>query len=188
MSIKIKEIVKNKYLFTACGLLLAGVVIGVLVLKFLPEKLESQLGEFVLKDGGSVLKAAMNRFALPAFTLLLLYIGGFNAVGHITVSFALLGFGVVYGIKNALNFSYVGSDFIIKSVADYFTFSLYAAFLVVTMAESSLLSSQSVYNKLNKVSTEKPLYNAKNQTVKFITFTAVIALFSVFSGYISTII
>ena len=95
---------------------------------------------------------------------------------------------MVYGIKNALNFSYVGSDFIIKSVADYFTFSLYAAFLVVTMAESSLLSSQSVYNKLNKVSTEKPLYNAKNQTVKFITFTAVIALFSVFSGYISTII
>lgn len=188
MSIKIKEIVKNKYLFTACGLLLAGVVIGVLVLKFLPEKLESQLGEFALKDGGSVLKAAMNRFALPAFTLLLLYIGGFNAVGHITVSFALLGFGMVYGIKNALNFSFGGGDYIIKAVAEYFTFSIYAAFLVVTMAESSLLSSQGVYNKLNKASTEKPLYNAKNQTVKLTVFTVVIAAFSVLSGYISTII
>ena len=188
MSIKIKEIVKNKYLFMACGLLLAGVVIGALVLKFLPEKLESQLGEFVLKDGGSVLKAAMNRFALPAFTLLLLYIGGFNAVGHITVSFALLGFGMVYGIKNALNFSFGGGDYIIKAVAEYFTFSLYAVFLVVTMAESSLLSSQSVYNKLNKASTEKPLYNAKNQTVKLTIFTVIIAAFSVLSGYISTII
>lgn len=109
-------------------------------------------------------------------------------MGHITVSFALLGFGMVYGIKNALNFSFGGGDYIIKAVAEYFTFSLYAAFLVVTMAESSLLSSQSVYNKLNKASTEKPLYNAKNQIVKLTVFTAVIAAFSVLSGYISTII
>lgn len=188
MSIKIKEITKNKYLLTACGLLLAGVVIGTCVLKFLPAELEKQLCEFVLKDGGSVLNAAMNKFALPAFTLALLYLGGFNAAGHITAAFALLGFGTVYGIKNALNFNCSGSDFIIKSVADYFTFSVYAAFLIVTMAESSFLSSQCIYSRLYESNVEKTLYNAKNQTVKLITFTAVIAAFSALSGYISTVI
>lgn len=190
MSIKIKEFAKNKYLFTSCGLVLLGTVIGVCVLKFLPKELEHQLSEFVLKDGsGSVLNAAMNKFALPAFTLILLYLGGFNAAGHVTAAFALLGFGTVYGIKNALNFSCAaGSDFIIKSVADYFTFSLYAAFLIVTMAESCFLSSQSIYGKLHNADIEKPLYNAKNQTVKLVTFTTIIALFSAFSGYISTII
>ena len=189
MSIKIKEFAKNKYLIAACGLVLLGTLIGVCVLKFLPAELEHQLSEFVLKDGsGSVLSAAMNKFALPAFTLILLYLGGFNAAGHVTAAFALLGFGTVYGIKNALNFSCSGSDFIIKSVADYFTFSLYAAFLIVTMAESCFLSSQSIYNQLHNTACEKSLYNAKNQTVKLIVFTAVIALFSAFSGYISTII
>ena len=148
------------------------------MLKLLPAELEHQLSEFVLKDGsGSVLSAAMNKFALPAFTLILLYLGGFNAAGHVTAAFALLGFGTVYGIKNALNFSCSGSDFIIKSVTDYFPFSLYAAFLVVT-----------IYNQLHNTACEKSLYNAKNQTVKLIAFTAVIALFSAFSGYISTII
>lgn len=183
-----KEIIKNKYLLAACGLLLTGVVIGVCVLGFLPEELKNQLGTFVLKDSKGVLNSAMNRFTLPFFVLLLLYIGGFNAVGYITVAFSMLCFGTVYGIKSALNFYYLGSDFIINAVADYLTFSVYSAFLIITMAESSFLSSQHIYIQINGKAPDKQLYNAKNQTVKLITFTAVMAIFSLLSGYISTVI
>ncbi len=188
MHTKIKEISKNKYLISACILLLVGVIIGVCVLNFLPEELKSQLGTFVLKGEKSVFNSAINKLAFPTFVLVLLYLGGFNAVGHVTVSFAMLCFGMIYGIKNALNFYYIGNEFIIKDIADYFTFSIYTAFLVITMAESSFLSSQYIYKQLHENTYEKPLYNAKNQAVKLLTFTAIITAFSILSGYISTII
>lgn len=188
MSTKIKELLKNKYLLIACALLLTGTVIGSCVLNFLPEELKIQLGSFVLKDGKSILNIALDRFTLPFFALLILYIGSFNAVGHITATVALMSFGTVYGIKESLNFSFYGEEFIIKAAANYFTFSVYVLFLVATMAESCFLSAQSVYKELHGGSSEKAHYNAKNQTVKLITFTAITVLFSLLSGYVLTVI
>lgn len=188
MSIKIKEFLKNKYLIIVCVLLLGGTVIGSCVLNILPEELKIQLGSFVLKDGKSILNIALDKFALPFFALLLLYIGSFNAAGHITAAVTLMSFGTIYGIKESLNFSFYGEEFIIKAAADYLTFSIYALFLVATMAESCFLSAQSIYKGLHGNLPEKTHYNAKNQTVKLIAFTVITALFSLLSGYVLTVI
>lgn len=188
MKSKIKEIIKSKYLIVSCILFLTGVTIGVCVLNFLPETLKNQLGAFELVTSKNLFYSAMNKFTLPISVLILLYLGGFNAMGHITITTALLGFGTVFGIKKALNYHYLGSDFIINSVAEYFTFSVYSVFLVLTMAESSFFSAQTAYRQMHSSICEKPLYNAKNQSVKLIAFTAIVIVFSALSTYILSVI
>lgn len=188
MNSKIKEIIKSKYLITSCVLFLTGLIIGVCVLNFLPETLKNQLGTLEFITSKNLLNSAINKFTLPLAVIIFLYLGGFNAMGHITITAVLLGFGTVCGIKEALNYYYLGNDFIVNAVVEYFTFSIYSVFLVLTMAESSFFSAQAIYRQIYTTTGDKTHCNAKNQSVKFVTFTAVIMMFSLLSAYIISII
>lgn len=181
-------VLKNKFLIICCAVLILGTVFGTLVLKYLPEKLCGELLLLASPKADSFLTGFINRIALPLIILTSLYLSGFSAAGHATSAAAVFICGAIMGIKSAVNYLYSGTGFFLTALAEYFTFSLYVCFLLITMAESSFFSSQQIYIRAYRPSREISHTYAGNATVMYIAFTAASALFAAFSAYIFSIL
>lgn len=176
---------KNRYLIISAVLLICGIAFGKEILDYLPPELCKNIFEIASKKSNSFYIAYIDKFTLPFVIITALYLSGFSAAGQITAGVAMFADGAIYGIKNAVNYSFVGKDYIIPALFEYFTFTIFIGFLLLIMSESAFASAKKIYLNVKSEGAEKPHYNAKNITVKYIAFTAVFAVFSAFSAFIS---
>lgn len=178
---------KNRYLIFSCFVLICGIVFGTAVLKYIPDELCKNIYEIISKESSDFFINFIDKFTLPFIILTALYLSGFSAAGQITAALAVFINGTIYGIKNAVNYSFMGADFLISDLLEYFTFTIYIGFLTLIMSENALASAKKILISLKSDLPEKPHYNAKKITVKYVTFTAVFAAFSAFSVFVSGI-
>ncbi len=178
---------KNRYLIISCVILIFGIIFGTIVLKYLPDELCKNLFEITSRKSEIFYIGFIDKFTLPFIVMTALYFSGFSAAGQVTAGIALFADGAIYGVRNAVNYSFVGADFLVTALLEYFTFTIYIGFLVLIMSENAFASARKVSLSLRPETTEKPYYNAKKFTVKYITFTAIFAVFSAFSAFISNI-
>lgn len=181
-------IYKNRFLILSCAVLIAGTIFGTSMLSFLPENISRNLFDFVSQEPKSFLNSFLNRFCFPFILLFGIYLAGFSALGYITSLTAVFINGAFFGFENGLNYMFLGFDYFVNNIISYFTATLYFGFMLIIMAESSAFLSKQIISKINNKNQEISHYNAKNQTVKFITFTLIFAIFSSISAYISIII
>lgn len=179
---------KNRFLILSCAVLIAGTFFGTSMLKYLPENICINLYNFISQNPESFSSEFLNKICFPFFMLISIYLAGFSALGCITSLAAIFINGAFFGFENGLNYIFSGTDYIINGLISYFTATLYFSFMLIIMAESSIFLSRRISEKLKSDRTEIPHYNAKKQTVKFITFTFVFAIFSAISTYISMFI
>lgn len=176
---------KNRYLIFSCAVLICGIIFGTAVLKYIPDELCKNIYGIISKESGEFLISFIDKFTLPFIILTALYLSGFSAAGQITAALAVFADGAIYGIKTAVNYSFAGTDFLILALLEYFTFTIYIGFLILIMSENALASAKKVFVSLKSDLPEKSHYNAKKITVKYVTFTAVFAVFSAFSVFVS---
>ncbi len=177
---------KNRYLIISCAVLIAGIVFGTAVLKYLPNELCRSIYEITSKESENFYIGFIDKFTLPFIIITALYLSGFSAAGQVTAGIAVFSDGAIYGLKNAVNFSFGGTDFFVSALLEYFTFTVFIGFLLLIMSENAFASARKICVSLKSDAVEKPCYNAKNLTVKYIAFTAVFAVFSVFSVFASS--
>ncbi len=179
---------KNRYLILLSGVLIAGTIFGTSMLGFLPENMSQNLFGFLSRESTGFRQLFLNRFCFPFVIFISVYLCGFSIIGSFLIPAIIFIFGALYGFENALMYKFSGIDYITSAIISYFTAMLYFGFLLIILSESSVFLSRTITIQIKSKNEEKPHYNAKNQTVKFITFTLVFAIFSVFSAYISPII
>lgn len=179
---------KNRFLILSCVVLIAGTFFGTSMLKYLPENICKNLYSFISQNPESFSTEFLNKFCFPFMILICIYLAGFSALGCITSLAAVFINGAFFGLENGLNYMFSGTDYIISGLISFFTAKLYFCFMLIIMAESTVFLSRRISEKLKNNSAEIPHYNAKNQTVKFITFTFAFAIFSAVSAYISMFI
>lgn len=184
----VDAIYKNRFLILICTVLILGTLFGIYVLKILPENICRNLYGFISENSNNFANEMLNRFSFPFIILTAEFFAGFSLLGKFTSPAATFINGVFFGFENGLKYMFLGKDFITSGVISYFTSTLYFGFFVILMAEASVCCSKQLYFSIKNSNTEKTLYNAKKQTVKFITFTLIIAVFSAFSAFISCII
>ncbi|MBQ7875652.1 MAG: hypothetical protein IJ306_10965 [Oscillospiraceae bacterium] len=181
-------IYKNRFLILSCAVLIAGTIFGTSMLNYLPEEICKNLYAFISQDAKSFSAGFFNIFCFPFIMLLGIYLAGFSAFGYITSFIVIFINGVFFGFENGINYMFSGTDYIINGLISYFTATLYFGFMLVIMAGNSVFSSRRILSRIKNKDAEIPHYNAKNQTVKFIAFTVIFAVFSAISAYISMII
>ena len=179
----IDSLIKNKYLILICTVIVLGTFFGVSMLKFLPNEFEKNLFIFLSSEPKDIYNIIINKFAFPFIILFCLYFSGTSLIGNITAIIIMFLYGTVYGFQNGIFYTFGQDDHILKEVISYFSGSVFFVFLLIIMAENSFFSSIRIKNTIKKADVEKSHYNAKKQTVKFITFTVVFAAISVFSSF-----
>lgn len=183
-----KAINKNSCIIFLCFLLIFGTFFGTVVQKYLPNNINSNLYLFISKESISFEKLFLDSFCFPFLLLILIYLSGFSITGEFTVPVLIFLNGAFYGFENALKYYNSGAENIIDSVISFITFIVISDYLLIVMSESSVFMSKTIKAKINNSQCHESHYNAKNNTVKFITFTFILVLFSIFSSYISPII
>ncbi len=184
----LSNILRNKILILSCAVLVIGCIFGVSMLKFLPEATAENLFSFASQNAETFFGSFLNRFCFPFITLLFVFLAGFSAVGKFTALAALFINGVFFGFENGINYMFSGSNYILNAAISYFTATVYFGFLLIIMSEASVFASLRLSSFLKNPSAEIPHYSAKNQTVKFITFTAIFAVFAAISAYFTPIL
>lgn len=182
------SVYKNRFLILSCAVLIVGTIFGTSMLKFLPEEIGKNLFNFVSSKTESFSGGFLNRFCFPFMMLLGIYLAGFSTLGYITALAVIFINGAFFGFENGLHYMFSGTDHIMNALISYFTATVYFGFMLIIMAESSVFSSRIISNRIKNKNAESPHYNAKNQTVKFITFTVIFAIFAALSAYISIIV
>ncbi len=179
----LSTVYKNRFLILSGIVLVAGNIVGITVLKTLPQSIAKNLSLFISQASQTFFGDFLNCFCMPFITLLFVFLAGFSAVGKFTVFFTVFINGILFGFQNGINYMFLGTNYIFTAIISYFTATVYFGFLIIIMAESSIFSSKHLIELLKNETSEKLHYNAKNQTIKFITFTAVFAIFSAISAY-----
>ena len=181
--IVINALKKNKYLILICTVIVLGTFFGVSMLKFLPNEFEKNLFIFLSSEPKDIYNIIINKFAFPFIALFCLYFSGTSLIGNLTAIITMFLYGTVYGFQNGIFYAFGQNDHIFKEMISYFSGTVFFVFLLIIMAENSFFSSIRIKNAIKKTDQEKPHYDAKKQTVKFITFTVVFATISVFSSF-----
>ncbi len=182
------EVYKNKILILCCAVLITGSVFGISVLRLLPENIATNIYAFLSRETSGFFNLFLNNFCFPAAVLTAVYFAGFSLLGNFTVHFIMFMYGIFYTFINGINYMFCGAEYFINSVIIYFTLMLYYGFMLIIFGENAVYSSNIIKNCLKNTNPEKSHYKAKKLTVKFISFTAVLAFFSLFSAYISVIL
>ncbi|MBQ7124218.1 MAG: hypothetical protein IJO01_06365 [Oscillospiraceae bacterium] len=181
-------LLKNRFLILSCVVLILGTLFGTSVLKIIPEEVCGNLFIILSEKSESFMGCFLNKFCFSFVILLGIYLSGFSIIGTVLTFSTIFINGMVYGIQNGILYMFYSSDYILSGLLSYALSTLYFGFLIIIMAESSVFSSRRILDILKNKNTEKPHYNAKNQTVKFFTFTAIFMGISVFYAYILPII
>lgn len=184
----IKIIYKNRVLIMFCAVLIFGSIFGICVLKIIPEEVCENLFLISSKNTENFFGEFLNKFCFSAIMLTMVYFSGLSIVGKYTSFFAVFLNGACFSFINGINYMFAGTEYFINAVVSYFTSAFYFGFMLIIMAENSFFSSVAITEIIKSNNAEKAHFKAKNITVKYIGFTAVLALFSAFSAYISIVI
>ena len=184
---KIMQTVKqNKYLIISCMILTYGIIIGTFLIKFIPENLCEKIFALIANNHPSLKTKFFDLFIMSFSVLTLEFIFGMNLCGNLINNVILFFNGIVLGICKSINFYYLGTNFILDSAIEYFTYTVFVEFVIILMAESALKFSKQLLIEINQ-NGEKNSIKFKNYIVKYITFTCIIIIFSFLSAYISYI-
>lgn len=173
---------KNRFLILSCLMLILGTFFGTSMLKIIPEELSENLFGFVSKSSSEFINIFINRFSFPFIILFGIYLSGTCILGNFTAPAAIFINGFFFGFENALNFKFTGMDHTVSALVIFFTSAVFIDFILLIMSENSIYSSRQLSKCVSNKNDEKPHYNAKNLTVKFIGFTAVFAIICLISA------
>ena len=173
---------KNRFLILSCLMLILGTFFGTSMLKIIPEELSENLFGFVSKSSSEFINIFINRFSFPFIILFGIYLSGTCILGNFTAPAAIFINGFFFGFENALNFKFTGMDHVVSALVIFFTSAVFIDFILLIMSENSIYSSRQLSKCVSNKNDEKPHYNAKNLTVKFIGFTAVFAIICLISA------
>ena len=163
-------------------MLILGTFFGTSMLKIIPEELSENLFGFVSKSSSEFINIFINRFSFPFIILFGIYLSGTCILGNFTAPAAIFINGFFFGFENALNFKFTGMDHVVSALVIFFTSAVFIDFILLIMSENSIYSSRQLSKCVSNKNDEKPHYNAKNLTVKFISFTAVFAIICLISA------
>ncbi len=183
-----KTLLKNRYLAISCLLLLFGTILGIIAMKSFSEDLYQKVYIVVTKSEDSFFDIIINRFVFLEILLFMAFLSGFSILGHLTGGMTAIILGVVYGIKNAVSYSVLGSDYVIHAIIEFFVFYIFFVFFFLLMLESSFQQTQILFLSTFAENDDRPHYNAKSQSVKFICFTVISLLFLALYAYLTVLI
>ena len=178
----IETVFKNRFLILSCLMLILGTLFGTCVLKIVPEEFSKNLFNFVSKSSLDFMNIFINRFSFPFIILIGIYLSGTGIFGSITAQVMLFINGFFFGFENALNFKFSGMDYVISALVIFFTSAVFLNFFLLIIAENSVYSSIYLLKCVLDRTSEKPHYNAKKITVKFISFTVIFAIICLISA------
>lgn len=176
-------IYKNRFLIICCVMLILGTVTGMSMLKFTAIDISENLFNFISRSSSDVFNIFINRFSFPFLILLGIYFSGTSILGIYTAPLLIFINGFFFGFENALNYSYIGIGYAVNALIIFFTSTLFLDFMLLIMSENSIFASQKLINSISSVNGEKCDYKAKKLCVKFIAFTAIFVIISLFSAY-----
>lgn len=176
-------IYKNRFLIICCVMLISGTVTGMSMLEFTATNISENLFNFISRSSSDVFNIFINRFSFPFLILLGIYFSGTSILGIYTAPLLIFINGFFFGFENALNYSYIGIEYTVNALIIFFTSTLFLDFMLLIMSENSIFTSKKLINSISNVNSEKCDYKAKKLCVKFIAFTAVFAIISLFSAY-----
>ncbi len=173
---------KNRFLILSCLMLVLGTFFGTSMLKIIPEELSENLFGFVSKSSSEFINIFINRFSFPFIILFGIYLSGTCILGNFTAPAMIFINGFFFGFENALNFKFLGLNYAVSALVVFFTSAVFIDFIVLIMSENSICLSQQLLKCISNKNNEKPHYNAKNLTVKFISFTVIFAIICLISA------
>ncbi len=182
---------KNRYIIILSIMLILGTVFGTSMLNILPEIICKNIFAFLSKETSDFYNNFFNIFSLSFFFLTASYLSGFSLIGSFFVPAIVFSNGIFYGFKNAVFYKFSGNEYILSSVLNLIITELFFVFLLIILSESAIFLSKSYSEKSKNQQNnppEKSHYNARNHSVKFIAFTAISVIVSVFSAYFIPII
>ena len=164
---------KNRFLIFSCMMLIFGTFFGTSMLKIIPQEFSENLFGFVSKSSLDFLNIFINRFSFPFIILIGIYFSGTGIFGSFTAPAVIFINGFFFGFENALNFKFSGMNYIVSALVFFFTSAVFLDFILLVMSENAIYSSRQLLKCTTNQNSEKSHYNAKNLTVKFISFTAI---------------
>lgn len=183
---------KNRFLILSCVMLILGTFFGTSMLKMIPEELSENLFGFVSKQSSEFMNIFINMFSFPFIILFGIYLSGTCVLGNFTAPAVIFINGFFFGFKNSLNFKFLGMNHIVPVLVIFFTSAIFIDFILLIMSENSIYLSNQLLKCLSNINSEKPHYNAKNLTVKFIGFTVIFVIIclisSVFYKFIQSVL
>lgn len=179
-----EELYKNRWLILICTVLILGSFFGTSITDILPENICKNIFEFMSEKTESFTKEFINIFSFPFAVLFTLYLSGLSIPGYISSFVVIFIFGMINALKNSIIYMFLGSEFVIENFINFLTADIILLVMIIVMAESSFFASKKIIRCIKNTSDEKPIYNAKNNTVKLITFTAIFVIISSFSAYL----
>ena len=177
-----ETVYKNRFLILNCLMLFLGTIFGTSMLKIIPEELSGNLFAFVSKSSSDFINIFINRFSFPFIILTGIYFSGTGIFGSFTAPAMIFISGFFFGFENALNFKFSGMDHVVSALVIFFTSVVFIDFILLIMSENSIYLSLQLSKCVSNRNDEKQHYNAKNLTVKFISFTAVFAVICLISA------
>ncbi len=174
--------IKNRFLILSCLMLVFGTLFGTSMLKIIPEELSSNLFNLISRTSSDFINVFINRFSFPFIILIGIYLSGTGIFGKFTSLVLLFIYGFFLGFEDAINFKFSGMDYIVSALVIFFTSAVFINFILLIMAENSIYSSRQLLKCLYDKTSEKPHYNTKKLTVKFISFTAISAIICLVSA------
>lgn len=179
---------KNRIIIFCCSVLIIGTIFGTSMTGLLPEEIKRNIFVFLSESENDFSSLFFNIFTLPFIMLFSVFLSGFSTLGKTNCLFILFIDSVLFSFENSINYTYSGMNYIIESLKEQLTAMLFFNFLFIIMAENSYISSENILRIINNKTSEKPHYNTKKHTVKFITFTVIFAILSAFSAYITVLL
>lgn len=178
----------NRFLILTCAVLTFGTIFGTSMLKIIPNIIVENLYGLISKEPTNLINLFIDKFSVPFFTLVGLYFSGTGIFGKFTALFIIFLNGTFYGIENAIIYNFAGTNYIINSFINFIILTLLIDFLLIIMSENSIFSSILLLNSVSKENGEKPHYNAKKITVKFISFTVIFIIICLIYVYFNCFI
>ena len=126
-----ENIYKNRFLIISCVVLVFGTIFGTSMLKIIPEEICENFYGFVSKQSSDLFNVFINRFSFPFIILLFLYFSGTSLLGMFPALAAVFISGFFFGFENALNFKFLGMDYIVTALVIFFTSSIFLNFIIL---------------------------------------------------------
>lgn len=187
-----RNISENRFLIISCVMLILGSVFGVSMLRIIPEEIAKNYYMLITESGFEIFNLFINRFSFSFIILLCIFLSGTSILGIFSAPAAVFINGLFIGLLNALNYRYSGMDHIINSLILFFTSAVFNNFIIILMSENAFIYSSRLIDAVANKTAEKPHYNAKKLTVKFICFTVFMGFVSlisaVFTGFIQPVL
>ena len=186
-----ENIYRNRYIAILCVILILGTIFGTGLLKVLPETVCKNIYVFLSQEPNDYYSQFLNTFSLSFILLTASYLSGFSLIGKYFVPSIVFFDGTFYGFKNSIIYKYTGTEYLFQALITLILIKFFYEFLLIIISESSVYLSKSYFDKSKSHENDtfkKTHYNTRNHNVKFIAFTAILALISAVSAYFTPII